>query len=587
MVARDGEKAKTDELMRGFDEVIARASGLTDGESRHQTATALNGKAEALASLGRYDESLVCFERVIEQLDGATRHGLRAELARAWASKGAVLLRLDRFEEADSAFDAMRAPPDQVPADGPHQAPSETSVAKMFHQRVRSLFEAGGYAQTVLGADVLLKRFGDHLPPSRSDLVANVLLLKAAAVGELGRGQEAISLLGELADRYGRIEDSNVQTVVAAALNREAKLLFDYGDEARAFTAYDAVVTRFKSAVTPALRRSVTIALHGKRQLLRRTDRYEEMIAVVDELLALSGDTAGQQLGLELSLALSDKAAALEKLGRWQASIIVDDELIARFGRAKEETLKIATARALSRTARALRELGDSAQSRAVLEQVLEQYGDSELAELRGLVATATGEMAESLMLSGRFREAGALGDVMISHAGSEANPTDPALSAHGLGVKGAALAGEGFWEEAIDSFDALIARFENSPPELDLRGEVALALNNKVIALTRLGRHEESAAVHDDLVARFGAEALEVLDAHARQCENSGGPHAGEQLAASLYSKAWILRDLDRHADAKIVLDELIARFEHDEDPHMHVTVANARKARDALISR
>ncbi len=164
--------------------------------------------------------------------------------------------------------------------------------------------------------------------------------------------------------------------------------------------------------------------------------------------------------------------------------------------------------------------------------------------------------------------------------------PTDPqqrVLVARALASKGMALINEGRPQEAINVYDALVARFANAH-DLDLRGSVALALNNKAIALDRLGRSDESQGTHLDMVTRFSEEALMVFDETARRFAHAVEPLAREQLVSALFSKTWVLHDLGRLDEALPLLTELITRFEHDANPDIQEMVSIARDARDQI---
>jgi hypothetical protein len=78
-------------------------------------------------------------------------------------------------------------------------------------------------------------------------------------------------------------------------------------------------------------------------------------------------------------------------------------------------------------------------------------------------------------------------------------------------------------------------------------------------------------------MVARFGEDALEVLDRPAAHFAAAADPQVREHLAAALYSKARISTALARPDDARLTLIELIARFREDEDPDIVMIVSDA----------
>jgi NAD(P)-dependent dehydrogenase (short-subunit alcohol dehydrogenase family) len=140
----------------------------------------------------------------------------------------------------------------------------------------------------------------------------------------------------------------------------------------------------------------------------------------------------------------------------------------------------------------------------------------------------------------------------MIERAENETEPQDQVLLARGLAAKGAALVNAGRSREGIEVLDELASRLKD-PPEPQLRALLALSLMNKSLALGQLARHDELEAVQQDMVNRFGEDALQLVEMHAGHCASTAGTPAREQLAAMLYSKAWMLAALDRTQEALV----------------------------------
>ncbi len=103
-------------------------------------------------------------------------------------------------------------------------------------------------------------------------------------------------------------------------------------------------------------------------------------------------------------------------------------------------------------------------------------------------------------------------------------------------------------------------------------------ATASKVMVLGRLGREDEAGSVHDDMVERFGEEALAMFD-------NASDPRARGQVATVLARKALILRDLGRRDEALRTLSEVIGRFDEDENADVKMIVSEAREALEEMI--
>jgi hypothetical protein len=109
--------------------------------------------------------------------------------------------------------------------------------------------------------------------------------------------------------------------------------------------------------------------------------------------------------------------------------------------------------------------------------------------------------------------------------------------------------------------------------------------LRNKTVALYRLDREEEAKSVHDDMVTRFGEDALAGFDELVRRYANATEPHMRELVVSMLHGKAVVLTDLGRRDEALPVLTELIARFQDDENTNIQMIVADASEVREEMV--
>lgn len=491
--------------------------------------SALRFKAIALASSGNPDEAIGILEGLVDHYGRLADLPVEKLVAQALENKAKLLDENGRHDQALECYDELLSR-----LRDPTAPELRELVAIALHNKLVLLQAAGRNEDALTTVDDVIARFGNDPPPGRPYLAVDALFNKTFFLHRLGRIRDAIDVYGEFAERYG--EDSD-----------------------------------------PYVRAKLAVVLSARAEQLLRAGRYEEVATVADELLARFGEAPEAELRRHVADGLCNEADALGKLDRWEEALAVDERVIESFDDAT------CGAWPLSHKALALKKLGQTEQSIAVWGEVIAGYSDSSTPEVRELVASALAEKTELIALSGKHDEAVVLGEAMITRTGDEADPKQIAL-ARGLGAKGAALLGEGRCEEAIKIFDTLVARFEDAQ-ELQLRGQVALALNNKAVALSRLGQEEESTRVHQDLSNRFGEEALMVFDEHAKHCEEADGPHAREQWASMLYSKAWVLSDLGRPDEAMPILAELITRFADDKNATIQLTVSGARKAREEMI--
>jgi tetratricopeptide (TPR) repeat protein len=146
------------------------------------------------------------------------------------------------------------------------------------------------------------------------------------------------------------------------------------------------------------------------------------------------------------------------------------------------------------------------------------------------------------------------------------------------------ALNKKGRYEEAIAVLDASIARFADAPAP-QLREQVALALRNKIGTLELARLEESSPIVDEDRLTSAGEEALAMLDELARGYSQTDRVEVRDALVVMLYVRAGVLRTIDRRDEAIRTLNDLITRFEADEDEDVRVNVQSARLERELIV--
>lgn len=202
------------------------------------------------------------------------------------------------------------------------------------------------------------------------------------------------------------------------------------------------------------------------------------------------------------------------------------------------------------------------------------------------IISGALADAAEFSLLCGLRAHAIILAEAVLTRVADIFDPPQLILLARSLGVIGSAHVEDGRYGDALPLLDAIVARFQGSQDPA-LRRQVALALYNKSLALDALGLEDESLAVHADMVARFGEDALAVLERPATHFAAATEPQVREHLAVALYSRARILIALTRLDDAVITLTELIAGFQEDDDSDILMIVSEARADSEQIINR
>jgi tetratricopeptide (TPR) repeat protein len=244
--------------------------------------------------------------------------------------------------------------------------------------------------------------------------------------------------------------------------------------------------------------------------------------------------------------------------------------------------LEVATT--LERKGVRLARQGLVAEALAAYDEILVRYPDATEPRLREAVTRALSNRASLLALSRRNDEAIVVAESLADRLAHASEPNAPRSLARGLAGEAMALFQQERWEEAVAVFDTLVSRFGDAE-DPSLRGIAAIALINKTEALAQLGEMEEAIAAHQQVITRFGDDAVRALDEIASESGAASNPAVREQLAAILLKKGLVLSELDRPDEARSTLNDVIARFEGDEQESIQRVVAAAREARDQLV--
>jgi tetratricopeptide (TPR) repeat protein len=490
-------------------------------------------KAEALSRSGRVPEAVKLLVELEERFDRVGKESVQTVVANALKRKAELLSVSGELEQAIEAYDDLLAHLEARP-----ELSLQTLVVEALHGKAHALQLAARYEEALEAENKALARGEQDRVSGKSDALLDARVGKARILGRLERVSEAIALNDELIEQYGDDPDLDVQRRVANALEDKAALLFNHG-------------------------------------------RLQESVAALDDMIGRFAQARELVLRIHVARALANKAIALDRLGRLDAAIMLDDDALTRFADASEPEFAEVVARILSHKAACLQRLGQLNDSIAVWGEVTERFGDATSPELCALAEHALREKAKLLVATGRSSEAHVLSEGLIARPGRQ---TDPKQSAEILLTKGTALLGDERYEEAIEVFDVVIARFEENP-EPALRAWVVQALNNKIAALDGLGRDEEAETLFEDLLTGFSEEALALFDQTAQRLTDAADPEAREGLASAMFAAAKIMSKLGRQDDAVHRLNKLIARFEDDEKPSIRDLVSEARETRNAIV--
>ena len=250
---------------------------------------------------------------------------------------------------------------------------------------------------------------------------AGKLLEKAFALATQNRDGEAIGVYEEIVGRFGGSEVPFVLIEVPLALLGKASALGNLHrpQEALAWcddtiTVCDDTIKRFGKSKTFVFPAVVAAALAGKMRLLRTLERPDDALVVCDELIQRfgAGDITDQPervatvLAEEVATVLADKGALLASLGRFDEALAVCDDMVHRWGATDTPAHSQAVAVALVIKGDVFVRLERFDEALAVCDDMVGRFGAAHVPRLMESVALAFWTKALALDLMNRSEEA-------------------------------------------------------------------------------------------------------------------------------------------------------------------------------------
>ena len=434
---------KQDEAMSAFTAIEKRFLLSLDGDRRYWRAMALFNKGVALGALGRNDDAIAVYDDLLARFGTATELPLREQVAMALVNKGAALGALSRHDDAIAVYDDLIARFGSAT-----ELPLREPVASALYNKGVALGLLGRNADEIAVYDDLLARFGSATELPVREQIAKALYNKGVRLGALGRNADEIAVYDDLLARFGSATELPVREQIAKALYNRGVRLGALGRNADEIAVYDdllrwlgpltartrfsrkisfaqrdgsrrRVFTRPRSATELPLREQVAMALVNKGGALGALSRYDDAIAVFDDLLARFGSATELRLREQVAKALFNKAFALGALGRNDNAIAVYDDLFARFGSATELPLREPSAMALVNKGVALGALSRHDDAIAVFDDLLARFGSATELRLREPVAIALYNKGVALHALGRANDAILVCDDILARFGA------------------------------------------------------------------------------------------------------------------------------------------------------------------------
>jgi tetratricopeptide (TPR) repeat protein len=363
----------------------------------------------------------------------------------------------------------------------------------------------------------------------------------------------------------------------ARAVLAQARTAFSDRRHGDAIAAFRGVADRFGTVQDPEVDALVGHALHGLALNLQIIEREPEAMGVYDEIIARYSDAQGRNLRGHLGRALLNRGLLLAQMDRPEEAIAAWDDLIARFDSDEDFLRLVMSAREWK--ASALRRLDRVDEALILYDEVLLRSAGAEDRALRRHTDVALSNKAFVLLLQNRLDEA-----IVVARAAAER--LDDTESRADLAIVVLNLAGalvrDGRLDEALDMYEDLVERLDANPTP-EVLEHLVVAASNEVEVLGMLGRDEDATAVHTQLLERFGDEVPRALAQAAARNEQDEG--AAPVVAGLLLKEAIVLFQLDRGGEALMRVNDLIERFGDEQDPAFEQVLGMAREFREQLL--
>ncbi len=239
-------------------------------------------------------------------------------------------------------------------------------------------------------------------------------------------------------------------------------------------------------------------------------------------------------------------------------------------------------AKALEQKAIRLRELGRLDEAAAAYDELLVRFEAAPESEIQERLERAEVEKLNVLLFFDP-EQVLVLADALAGRPDDTDDLESMRRALVRLLAKSSALMALGRGDEALEIYEEIGDRFADATDPV-MREQVAVTLANKIAWLFQDGRLEEAEAAQEDLAARFGESALAAFDAIVARYGADADPGLRSQAAVVMLNKAALLTQLGRHQEALAVTEQLIDRFEEEEDEAIERAVGMARDVREQL---
>ena len=188
-------------------------------------------------------------------------------------------------------------------------------MAEALVTRAQALGQMGKSDEAIEVYDQMIERLDADTTPGVEPQVALALMNKSLLLNRIGREDEGISACDRLVSRFGTRRDGFFPILVASALDGKGRALTEQDDVSGALSAYDQALTSLRGIVMPELDFLVAGIAQRKGVACLIENRVDEALTTFDEIILRFGTRLAPQLVETVTNALFVKALILRSLG--------------------------------------------------------------------------------------------------------------------------------------------------------------------------------------------------------------------------------------------------------------------------------
>ena len=283
---------------------------------------------------------------------GEWTRALRSEATKWPALREGIRRAITESSYLDRVFASEESRSDEQVSD--RTSTPERERANRIHGRVAIAVENGEFEQVVRSVRQFFASSKARSPTAPASVLARMLNAKGYAHEKLGDFDAAFSAWEDVVERFGAINEPDLQSQVAFALANKGVALAQLGKIEPALAVFDEIVDRFGTNDALEVQMPLSMALVGKGEMHGRLGQFPLEVAVYNDVIGRFGTSDIPQLQAAVATALACKALVQVHRGETSAAIVISDEVLRRFGGSSVPEIRVQVAIALWARTRAL-----------------------------------------------------------------------------------------------------------------------------------------------------------------------------------------------------------------------------------------